>query len=515
MKRVFYILIIFTFAIVPCGCKKTESGNNPSGFEDFNPDLQQGGTIEAYILRPDTLNPLTTKIDINRRILALCYDSLFYVDSDFKTNPRLAKSYTVSDEGKKITLKLRDDVTWHDGSAFTAADVVYTINTIVKTEGSFYCSFVSDLIDTVRTVDIHTVDIRLNYANSGAVSLLTFPIIKNASATDNSYVIVGTGAFKPKNSVSESVLVLEKNKDWKCGKAYADSINLNILPDEDSVYSAFSTGVVDFVQITKENAGKFSVSDDISYLPLYTTLYNFIGVNCDNELLARYEVRAALSNAIDREAFTTAVYSDYGEPTDLPIHPKAYFYQTPSNTENSANIKKENGQLYLYNQGDNSSVPLKFTLLINEENVTKCTAADHLASMLSEIGIKTTVIKTDFETYSQRINEGDFELYLGLSRISCDANLLPFAASDGNLNNGGFSDQSFEKLLGSALSCENTDKRINLLNDVQKNFYLKLPHIPLCFENEMLVYNSTKLGNAHQVLADNISALITLCCVNR
>ncbi len=509
MKRAICIILSFILISALSGCKKKETTD--SGFEAFNPEIRQGGTVEAYILRPDTLNPLITKIEINRRMLSLCFDSLFYIDSQFNVVPRLAKSYKISDNGKKLTVSLREDVKWHNGDDFTAADVVYTIKNITGDEDSYYRGVLSGLISKVRTIDTHTVDIHLNYANSGAAALMTFPIIKKGGGYSEGYVPIGTGPFMVTSSPGETPITLTRNTGWKCGRAYVDGINLNILPDEESVYSAFSTGVIDFVQITKENAGKFSVNENIGYLPTYTKKYNFIGLNCNDGLLSDTRVRQTISDAIDRERFTRAVYNDYATPTTLPLHSKAYFYVTPPSAVAHSVIEKTDGKLFFRDENDKSH-PLEFTLLVNEENGSRCTAADQLASMLEEKGIQINVIKTDFETYKARISDGSFDMFMGSTNLSYDINLHPIAGIGGSLNYGNYADDETEKLLNKLLSCESIQDRAEVLVSIQKDFYEKTPHIPLCFENEMIVYNSSKIGNAHTVLSDNVFSFLAMCC---
>ena len=511
MKRVLNILIAISLIFSLSGCKK--GTQKEQEYQSFDPELNRGGIVEAYILRPDTYNPLTTQISANRRMLSLCYDPLFYIDSQFNTVPRLAKNHTVSDNGKKITVTLRDDVVWHDGSKLTASDVVYTINKIVSSENSYYGMVIDGLINKVRTADTHTVDIYLNYSNSGAPALLTFPIIKQGTGFSSDYIPMGTGPFMAEGAPGESAMTLVRNPKWKCGHVYIDGVKLNILPDEDSVYSAFSTGVIDFVQITKENAGKFSTGENIGYLTSLTEKYTYIGLNTNNHLLASDQVRNAIYDSVDRAALTKAVLSDYGVPANMPIHPKAYYYSSEKEAISTDDIVKEEGVMYYRNPEDGSKEPLEFTLLVNEENVTRCAAADYFATALSENGIKTDIIKTDFETYTNMVYQGDFDMYIGTTRLSSDANLHPLTGEGGSLNHGGFYSNDLEDLLNNLLRSKTTSERTEVLSSIQKELYKKNPHIPLYYENEMIVYNSGKISNTHTVLADNLSGFVSMCCI--
>ena len=512
MKRVFIFLLTFSLIFASAGCKKNAPADTGSGFEEMNTDISYGGSVQAYILRPDTFNPLTTGISSNRRILSLCFDSLFTLDSGFNLVPRLAESYSVSDGGKKIRIHLRQDVTWHDGSKFTASDVIYTVNNIVSSDNSYYRSVLDGLISRVRTVDSYTVDFYLNYPNNGAVAHLVFPIIKKGTGFSEGYSPIGTGPFRLKGGLTESSVILEKNPDWKCGEVYIDSVVLNVLPDENAVYSAFSTGVIDFVQITKDNAGKFSISENIGYIPTYSYKYTFVGLNFENSLLASDDVRKTISNLLNTETFTHSVLSDYGIATNLPIHPMAYYYNPEKPSFDSPFVVKEEGLLYYRTPSEN--IPLEFTLLVNEENTARCTVAEHLAAVLGEHGISVKVLFADYETYKKRISDGDFDMYLGTTQLSSDANLHPIVGNEGNLNYGKFYNDSVETLLNNLLTCENPSYRSEILKKLQLELYNTVPHIPLYFENEMIVYNSKKISNVHPVPSGNISEFLSMCCVN-
>ena len=518
MKRALSLIVILSLIFALGGCGKDSADGTPTGFDVFNPGIKQGGIVEGYILRPDTFNPLTTKISVNRRMLSLCFDSLFYIDAGFNTIPRLAESYTISQDGKKITVNLRKNITWHDGSDFSAGDVVYTVNKILGNEEAYYHAVLSGLINKVSAPDNSTAVFTLNYANSGAANFLTFPILKKGEGFDEKYSPNGTGAFMVSDNSNESVISLKRNPYWQCGKVYADGVNLNILPDEDAVYSAFSTGVIDFAQITKDNAGKFAVSENIGYLPTYTDKYTFVGINCNNRLLSNVEVRRAIWDAFDNTAFTKAVLSDYGVSASLPVHPSAYYYDpredSPSELSSENPIRKVEGKLFLYNHQEDTMVPLEFTLLVNEENAGRCTAATNLASALGDAGISVNVVKTDLQTYQSLISEGDFELYIGSTKLSPDGNIHPLVGQGGNLNYGSFYDEELENSLNSLLTSESVSKRTEFLHNIQKLFYAKMPHIPLYFENEMIVYNTEKLSNAHTILTDNIYSFVIMCCVN-
>ena len=515
MKKGLVFLIISLLMLSFSGCNNSDEEIISPTFEEFNSEIVPGGTVEAYMLRPDTLNPILTTIDVNKKMLNLCYDSLFYTDSEYNCVPFLAESYEYSANGKKLTITLRRGINWHDGSDLTTSDVVYTINTILKSEESPYHTSIAELVGGIKQAGEEKIVLTFNHSDSGAHNLLTFPIIKNGSVKEGSYTPVGTGAFIFNEMENQENYLLKKNENWAMGHIYIDEINVRVLPDRDSVFSAFNSGMLDFIHISKEDAGKFLVSESVAYSTAYTENYCFMGINFNNSLLCDQVVRRAISSALDKTLLAESVLTNYATATDLPIHPQAYFYVPAENktfdefTKTISSFKKEQGQL-TYNNAD-----MRFSLLVNEENTSRVLIAEAIASALSECGIKIKLIKTDFETYVSRIENGEYDLYIGGAKLSKNFDMSPLLSENGALNHGGFYDADTDSLLTNILKADSPSARNKKLKTLAEKFTETLPHIPLYFENEMIVYNSDKLVNPSFVNSDNIATFIIRCGVKQ
>src|SRR5690349_25123666 len=126
--------IALACCLVAVACKSSSnapSENNtkkPTEGSGAAPQLQRGGVVRLPSNEPKYLNPiLEPRFTVPN---VLIYEGLLGVDTKGEIVPRLAKSATMSDDGKTITFKLREDVKWHDGEKFTAADVAFTFNAI-------------------------------------------------------------------------------------------------------------------------------------------------------------------------------------------------------------------------------------------------------------------------------------------------------------------------------------------------------------------------------------------------
>ncbi len=529
MKKavVFFTMLILIFSL--CSCKdkdKAPALKTQTKLSQMQAPAKDNGAVRAYMLKADTLNPLLTKIDTNRTALSLIYDPLFYNDASYKTQMRLAESYTFSEDCTSLTIKLRDDVTWHDGSSLTADDVIYTIENILDSSNeSYYYTVTHALISEVKKVDSHTLFLTFNYPNGGAVSLLDFPILKysesNMKETAEKYMPLGTGCFKIKEYGADTAMLLEKNADWKCGSTSVKLINMSILPDRDSVYSAFNSGLIDFIRVNWENVGKYTISETTAQTPLYTGKYTFLGLNTEHDVLQYPQVRRLISYLCEREIIADTLLNGYAEPSDIPVHPNSQHYTGPGEAvseeamlQASGCVKAENGLLYFHDTEEDTYIPLEFSLIVNQDNAKRCLVAERIASAMANHGITITVVKTDFDTYYTDIDQGNFDLYMGETVLSPDMNFNPLFGESGRSNHGKFYDPVTSGLTEEILKSCDPGQRSGKISDFLGEFRTKSPHIPLYFESEMIAYNSKKLSGVTSVLSENYFEFLITCSVN-
>ena len=522
MKKAIIFLLTALMIFSLCGCGKKSENQNAAVSKKSHADLKPGGSVEAYMLKPDTLNPLITGIDINRCALKPIYNSLFRIDGSLKAVPELAYGYEFSDNSRTLKITLCSGVLWHDGSPFDSSDVVYTVKNILSYEEIYCHNVISDLIAGISAPDANTVIFKFFRPSSGAASLLTFPILKyergNMVAHASDYMPIGTGGFKVKDYDGKSVLLLEKNADSKVTVPYVDEIILNILPDIEAAYTAFSAGITDFVKINHETAGKISVNANSDYAPAYTNKYTFLGLNTENRLLEKPEIRKLIASAIMQTKSVESLFGKYISVCDVPVNPNSFCYlpeENPKTFEENAEAygieHSDSGSLYI-KDGD-ETLYLSFTILVNEENSSRLLAADSVSKSLESVGISARIITVDFETYMNALDERDFDMFIGGTVLSGDLNLSPLLGSEGKLNYGGYSSEKTDSLLQSA--ARESDVKSDLPSKLQNDFRSSYPHIPLYFENETIVYNSRKLGNVNPVFSENCFDFLNECCINR
>ncbi|MCJ7717785.1 MAG: ABC transporter substrate-binding protein, partial [Anaerolineales bacterium] len=143
------------------------------------------------------------------------YDYLIDVDSKSKPVPRLALDWSVSDDGLLYTFNLADYVTFHDGTPFSAADVVWTYDRLRNPDLGFATSSLYGNIISIDAVDDHTVAFTLENPNPFFLYDLSDNhalIIKNG--TEDASDFNGTGPFVVTNYSPEDRIILEANPDY-------------------------------------------------------------------------------------------------------------------------------------------------------------------------------------------------------------------------------------------------------------------------------------------------------------
>ena len=203
MKRILLMIMAVIMSMTLGACSLADiSGFTPATAE---PDSGQGDTardtaetpisyeITAGITDLDTYNPLTTASVTMQSICGFVFEPLFELDSQLYHMNVLAQEYSVSPDGRMLTVTLRPDVLWHDGTQFTAADVVYTVN-YIKRGGTRYDGYM-DAVSGAQALSNNVFAAYFSRPVPDPARLFTFPIIKNGSANYAEYTPVGTGPF--------------------------------------------------------------------------------------------------------------------------------------------------------------------------------------------------------------------------------------------------------------------------------------------------------------------------------
>jgi len=384
--------------------------------------------VAASIGDASYLNPVLATDSSSGDINALVFNGLVKYNRDLKLVGDLAESWRVLEGGRKIIFKLRENVRWHDGQPFTAADVEFTyeklIDPSVKTPyGSDYL-----LIQNLKVTGPYTVEVTYKQPfapalESWSMGMLPKHLFSSGDFNTNPYnrKPVGTGPFKFREWVTDEKIVLDANPDYFEGKPYVSRYIYRIIPDQS----------VQFLEMRRESIDELGLTpDEWRAYPEFFRNYNkfrypsfsyvYLGFNLRLPLFADKRFRQAVAFAIKKKDIIDGVLLGMGRSATGPFPPQSWAYDpgvkdTEYNPERSLKLLGELGYAKKDAEGylEKDGRPLEFTVITNQGNKMRELTAEILQAQLKAVGIKVNIRVIEWSSFiHQFIDKRSFEAVL-------------------------------------------------------------------------------------------------------
>ena len=279
---------------------------------------KKGGTLRIGVSAggsSDAINPILVGLPPDYARVFQIYEPLIAWDDNLNPIPYLAESMTPNSDATIWTIKLRKGITFHDGKPLTAADVVYTFQTILNPKAPGYGATPIQLVDAknIKVLDNYTVQIPCSSPFSTFMEVLpvyqycVIPVGFNPSKPN------GTGPFKFKSFTPgvQSVMVRNPNY-WQPGLPYVDEVVLIDFADETSQTNALASGQVDAIDTlsapsiatVKAGGGSVVISNGGGFSP-WT-------MRVDTAPFSDVRVRQALRLVVNRPELMNIVFAGHG-----------------------------------------------------------------------------------------------------------------------------------------------------------------------------------------------------------
>jgi peptide/nickel transport system substrate-binding protein len=270
-----------------------------------------------------TMGGLPSSHDLNN----LVYDTLFWSQVKEDPEPWLAERADPSADRKSWTVKLRPDVTWHDGQPFTAEDVKFTFEKMKATTGGRYSHHVWEypVFQSAEVIDPLTV--KLNF-NDAAPTFTILPggdlpmvpkhiwesVPNPTTATD--LKSIGTGPYKMVEFVPDQIYRLEANTAYFKGKPKVDRIDVPIVKDAAAAFAALQTGQIDSVDRTVPPELYEQLSNQPGIEVVESTRMESVHLHFNNKKapLDDPKVRKSITLGINNQALVDTVLLGHGRP---------------------------------------------------------------------------------------------------------------------------------------------------------------------------------------------------------
>ena len=384
---------------------------------------------------PLTLDPHIQFITYSNQQFQHIYDVLIFRNHDLELEPALAESWKPIDD-KTWEVKLRKDVKWHDGSPFTADDVLFTVERSPNPPGavSSMGRFLVQNGKQWKKIDDHTLQISTPkpYPNMPRDLSVTHMISKRAAQGastadfDSGKAAIGTGPYKFVEYVRGDRVVLKANPDWFRGKPKWDNVTLKVISSNPTRIAALVSGAVDVIDaVSPEDLDSLKKNPRVAVHSTTTNRVVLLWVDAGKDVtpkikavdgkdlfpnpLRDWRVRKAISKAIDRKAMVERVMEGTAEPASQ--------FKAPGHSGHNPALKPEGfdpeGAKKLLAE---AGYPNGFKLQLNASDIVSINAlkvAEAVVQMLNRVGIQAELETIPGQAYWGRMRTGEYSLALG------------------------------------------------------------------------------------------------------
>ena len=220
-----------------------------------------------------------------------------------------------------------------------------------------------------------------------------------------------------------------------------------------------------------------SFTGDVVCTDVPDTSFHFVGFNCSNPLLADPLVRRALAAGVPRDQLVQGLLSGHARATQFPVSPVSPVY--PQDLEETYRYEEFAAAMAAAGL-DSGEETHTLTMIVNQENSFKVSAARYLAETLSDFDLTVELEILSWEDYSQALERGDFDLYYGEVKMTADWNMENLVGTGGSLNYGGFSDPELDALLSTLSAAQDREAVCRTLCARLKE---QMPILSICFKD--------------------------------
>lgn len=467
----------------------------------------RGGELhEGAVGYPNFINPLLSISESGKDLSYLLYAGLMKVNGKGEIVPDLAESFSLSDDGRTYTFKIRENAVFHDNKPITADDVVFTIEKVK--DPNIKSPFASNWqgVD-VRAVDAHTVEFILKnpyapFVGNATIGILPKHIWNNADIeqftfSPYNFEPIGSGPYMVKEikrdaSGTLQYYKLRAFKKYAPGEKNITTIILHFFPDNESLEKALQKGTIKSVGgITPEEATRLKISGtEIKTADLLRIFGVFFNQN-QAAMFTDKSVRQALSMSVDRNEIIDKVLYGYGTEEHSPL-PQSLLPSelkastTPSSVDAAKALLEKNGwkmndQGIMEKKTAAETRTLSFSLTTsNNPDLVK--TAEILKEQWLKIGADVSINALDPSTLNQTaIRPRKYDALLFGEIVGRGADLYPFWHSserkDPGLNIALYTNSSADRTLEILRTATSTEQRTESLKSIHNIIAEDVPAI--------------------------------------
>ncbi len=362
------------------------------------------------------------------RVRNLLFNSLVKKNEKFEYVGELADKIDVAEDGTTVTFTLHDGVKFHNGAAFTSADVKYTFDTLFEKKGYKSGAFFETEPDpadntknrrvahivSIETPDPLTVVFKVTrpaLVNQLLSNLVAIPIIAQGTADTQTELPVGTGPFKFVSlDKSQNILELAAFPEYWDGPATIGKIRVKTITDASALQSELQTGAVDIAPVPSnlppDSLKLLEKAPNLTVQQFEGSNIQYLGLNTQSDVLDNKKVRQAIGYAIDRQKIIDELLFGQAKIAHSILPPQSWAYSPGTeytfNPDKARELIKESGY---------KNEPIVFKYSAGNTAVNQY--AQVIQSSLVDVGLNVRIETVESNVLREQLAQGGFQMNTG------------------------------------------------------------------------------------------------------
>ena len=466
---------------------------------------RRGGTFRMAQDSPGSLDPASVDDVYEATIVNQVFDGLLAFDNHLNTVPCIASSWIISPDGNVYTFHLRQDLEFHDGSALTATDVVYSLTRVFDLpveESSLAREYLQHIAGTseylggkaasirgIVALDAHTVRIELDHPYASFLAVLASEL---ARVVPKAYVErvgdaafaqhpLGSGPFRLAAWEPNRQVVLTAFEDYRPATVLLDSVVFE-LPQQsvrDYAVAGFQAGRLSACVVPDGRLAEFEKLPKTKVLTRQELSTTFVGLNPTRAPFGDLRVRQAFALALDRAAILAAGRAARIRPNGiLPPGMPGY---TPESKLLEHDPERARALLAAagYPGGEGLS-PIVYTTASHTEEADRLNRM--IGQQLAAVGFRITLQKMEWLDFSRHLDQKDLQCF-NVTWVADipdpDSFLNPLCHSEGGANFACYTSSAVDALLSTGRNTRSATARVDVYRDAERRVLQDAALVPL------------------------------------
>ena len=485
------------------------------------------------------LNPMIQPRTPDSNVQCLIFGFLVMPDENLNYVGDLAESWDITNEGTVYTFKLRNDIKWHDGEAFNADDVIFTLTALAHPNyhggndgrvmsivgASEYQAGTADSVSGLKKIDDYTVEITLAQPNAAFMAnmytaMLPEHILGEVDPGewgnhDFNRAPVGNGKYKFVEWKPGQYITLERNEEYYGTKPAIKNVTVQFGADT-TLVAALMNGEVDVLyNLPASEIENVEAMPNSSVYTYEQMTVSYIGLNQLVPALSDHNVREALAHAIDKQTLVDTCFGEGLAFVCEDVFPSNHWSHSENvtvyeyNPELSKKLLEESG----YTMGSNGYYEkdgqvLHLTFDMASSSADSKAMAALLQQFFKAVGVSMEVIEQDFSTLAftkllpgnatEETTADSFQMYTLGFGVEADPeeynDYFSTSTGAGSWNFIHYSNAKVDELFDAQLLMSDPAERTAAFNEIAELISQDIPWIPL-FNKAGVTGLSSKVQN--------------------